>query len=95
MKGERKVNEPLARVPYRGRFYRWRFNRLAAWKLRRFARAQYGPGALDYLESFQTRVLDSGQDFRLIPGHAIIARAVKVERRKARLARLPNPGKPS
>jgi hypothetical protein len=53
--------------------------------LRVEARRQHGRrGAYDYLYGLQERMLASGQDFHVIPGHAIIAKAVRVERRRRR-----------
>lgn len=61
---------------------RWRFHRFVR-ALRQRARRE--PDALAYLEGFQQRVLDSGQPMGLIPGHEIIGRAVKIERRRAKV----------
>ena len=64
---------------------RWRFHRFVR-ALRQRARSE--PVALDYLIGLQQRVIDSGQPFGLIPGHEIIARAVKIERRRASVRNL-------
>lgn len=61
---------------------RWRFHRFVR-ALRQRAHQESDP--LAYLEGFQERVVDSGQPFGIIPGHEIIGRAVKIERRRARL----------
>jgi hypothetical protein len=61
---------------------RWRFHRFVR-ALRQRAHRESDP--LAYLEGFQARVLDSGQPFGLFPGHEIIGRAVKIERRRAKV----------
>lgn len=61
---------------------RWRFHRFVR-ALRRRAHAE--PDPLAYLESFAERVKASGQPMGMIPGHEIIARAVTVERRRAKV----------
>lgn len=61
---------------------RWRFHRFVR-ALRQ--RAHREPDALAYLEGFRQRVIDSGQPFGLIPGRKIIGRAVKIERRRAKV----------
>jgi len=60
--------------------------RRAVRALRANARRQAGrAGALNHLQELQRRVIDSGQRFYNIPGHELIATAVKIERRRARV----------
>ena len=61
---------------------RWRMHRYVR-GLRQEARRR-PEGALIYLTELQVRVIESGQSFALIPGHEIIGRAVRIERRRAR-----------
>lgn len=64
----------------RRRFRRWIFTRRAAVALRREAATHEDP--YGWLVGLKERVTESGQDFHLIPGHAILTRAVKVQGRK-------------
>jgi hypothetical protein len=61
---------------------RWRFHRFVK-ALRKRARCEPDPAA--YLLELQVRVIRSGQPMGLIPGHEIIARAAKIEERRARV----------
>lgn len=64
-------------------------NRMIARALRLEARRKAGRSeSVQWLMEFRVRVRESGQDFHLIPGAAIIDRAIKVERRRHRLHRL-------